>query len=54
VATAVLDHHGHVRAALSISGALLRLSDSRVRSLGETLRFAARRMTEDFGGAIAA
>jgi IclR family acetate operon transcriptional repressor len=54
VAAAVHDRQGRVRAALSISGSILKMSDARVSSLGGTLRLAARRMTEDFGGAIAA
>jgi IclR family acetate operon transcriptional repressor len=54
VATAVLDRRGHARAALSISGPILHMAEPRLAALGATLRFAAKRMTEDFGGAIAA
>lgn len=54
VAVPVLDRAGAVRAALSVSGSILTLTDARLPSLGATLAFAAQRMTADLGAFIPA
>jgi len=54
VAVPVVDRSGAVRAALSVSGSVLTLTDARLPSLGATLAFAAQRMTADLGGLIPA
>ena len=52
VAVPVLDRRGAVRAALSVSGSVLTLTDARVPSLAAALTFAAKRMSANLGGLV--
>ena len=54
VAAPVFDHNGRVKASLSISGSVSRLRDGRLDALGRALAGAAKRMTDDVGGVLAA
>jgi IclR family transcriptional regulator, acetate operon repressor len=54
VAAPVFDWKGDVRASISISGPVERISDARITALGEKLTRAAKRMTEDVGGLLTA
>lgn len=54
VAAPVFDSNGAPRAALSISGPIERLSGKRLTKLGDTLVLAAKQMTLDIGGHLAA
>lgn len=54
VAAPVFDSNGDVRASISISGPIARIPDGRITMLGETLTKAAKRMTDDVGGLLAA
>ena len=54
IAAPVFDSNGAPRAALSISGPIERLSDKRLTKLGDTLVLAAKQMTLDIGGHLAA
>jgi IclR family acetate operon transcriptional repressor len=54
VAAPVFDRKGRVRASLSISGDVARLSEERLAGLGRTLSLAAQRMTNDIGGLLVA
>ncbi|WCT74159.1 IclR family transcriptional regulator [Sphingomonas naphthae] len=54
VAAPVFDRKGRVRASLSMSGSVARLSEQRLAGLGRTLALAAQRMTHDIGGLLAA
>jgi len=54
VAAPVFDHNRRVKASLSVSGSIERLTDSRLLSLGRTLAAAAGRMTDDIGAVLAA
>lgn len=54
VAAPVFDRNGQVRASLSISGSVTRLSEQRLLNLGQTLSSAARQITHEIGGLLAA
>lgn len=54
VAAPVFDHNRRVKASLSISGSVTRLCNARLESLGRSLTAAAKRMTDDLGGVLAA
>ena len=54
VAAPIFDSNEAPRAALSISGPIERLTDKRLTKLGATLVLAARQMTVDIGGHLAA
>lgn len=54
LAAVVFDEEQRPHASLSISGPISRLSDDRLGDLGEALAAAARRMTAEIGGRVAA
>lgn len=54
VAAPVFDRNHRVKASLSISGSITRLTDRRLESLGQSLASAARRLTDDIGAVLAA
>ncbi len=54
IAAVVFDEAQRPHASLSISGSIGRLSDDRLDDLGRTLHAAARRMTAEIGGRVAA
>lgn len=54
VAAAVLDRHGQPRAAIGVCCSLMQVDAARLPSLGSAVQFAAKRLAEGFGHAVAA